>query len=327
MTVTVKHTKVSTVADSTDTDLIRPSDWNADHDLTGLGTAAEKDAGVPLGVATLDAGGAVPLSQIPASIQGTLSYQGTWNASTNTPALASSVGTKGYFYTVSVAGSTNLDGITDWNIGDMAVFNGTVWEQIDNTDAVTSVNGYTGTVVLTASDISGFGTMASQNANSVAITGGSINGTSLGATTAGSAKVTTLDIASGLTLATAAGTSGQVLTSAGAGSVPVWATPAGGVTLANDTTTSSNLYPTFAAATTGAVSTVYTGNAKLLYKPSTGELQSSVLAATNGIVVNNTTIAESYTIASGQNAMSVGPITVASGQSVTVSSGQRWVVL
>jgi len=34
-----------------------------------------------------------------------------------------------------------------------AVFNGSVWEQIDNTDAVTSVNGYTGTVVLTASDV------------------------------------------------------------------------------------------------------------------------------------------------------------------------------
>ena len=102
MAITVKHSKTSTIPDGLDTDLVRPSDWNADHTLTGLGTMAE------------------------------------------------------------------------------------------------------------------------QNASSVAITGGSVNGTSLGATTAASAKVTTLDIGSGLTLATDAGTAGQVLTSAGAGLVPTW---------------------------------------------------------------------------------------------------------
>lgn len=84
---------------------------------------------------------------------GSLSYQGTWNASTNTPTLATGVGTKGYYYVVSVAGSTNLDGITDWQIGDWAVFNGTAWQKVDNTDAVTSVNGQTGTVVLTAANV------------------------------------------------------------------------------------------------------------------------------------------------------------------------------
>lgn len=119
----------------------------------GLGTSAVLNAAVALGTATLDAGGTVPLSQIPASIQGGLIYQGTWNASTNTPTLTSSVGTKGHYYAVSVAGSTNLNGITDWNIGDLAVYNGTAWEQIDNTDAVTSVNGYTGSVVLTTTDV------------------------------------------------------------------------------------------------------------------------------------------------------------------------------
>ena len=119
--------------------------------VSGYIPTTEKAAA--LGVATLDAGGTVPLSQIPASIQGGLIYQGTWNAATNTPTLTSSVGTKGHYYVVSTAGSTNLNGITDWNIGDLAVFNGAVWEQIDNTDAVTSVNGYTGTVVLTAADV------------------------------------------------------------------------------------------------------------------------------------------------------------------------------
>lgn len=84
---------------------------------------------------------------------GALSYQGTWDALTNSPALASGVGTKGYYYVVSVAGSTNLDGITDWQVGDWAVFNGTIWQKIDNTDAVVSVNGQTGVVVLTAANV------------------------------------------------------------------------------------------------------------------------------------------------------------------------------
>jgi len=80
-------------------------------------------------------------------------YQGTWNASTNTPSLASGVGTKGYYYIVSVAGNTNLDGITDWFVGDWAIFDGTAWQQVDNTDAVVSVNGQTGAVSLTTDNI------------------------------------------------------------------------------------------------------------------------------------------------------------------------------
>ena len=44
MAIQVKHTKVSTVPDDTDTNLVRPSDWNADHTLIGLGTMAEQNA-------------------------------------------------------------------------------------------------------------------------------------------------------------------------------------------------------------------------------------------------------------------------------------------
>ena len=133
------------------------SDWTATSGVAEilhkptLGTAAALDAGVANGVATLDAGGKVPTSQIPQ--MGDLNYQGTWNASTNTPTLASGVGTKGYYYVVNVAGTTNLDGISDWAVGDWAVFNGTVWQKIDNTDAVISVNGKTGAVVLTYTDV------------------------------------------------------------------------------------------------------------------------------------------------------------------------------
>jgi hypothetical protein len=62
---------------------------------------------------------------------GALNYKGTWNASTNTPTLTSSVGAKGDYYVVSVAGSTNLNGISNWGIGDLATFNGSVWQRVE----------------------------------------------------------------------------------------------------------------------------------------------------------------------------------------------------
>jgi len=69
-----------------------------------------------------------------------LVYKGTWNAFTNTPTLASSTGTTGEFYIVSVAGSTNLNGITDWQVGDWAIFVEVgatdTWQKIDNTSAI-----------------------------------------------------------------------------------------------------------------------------------------------------------------------------------------------
>ena len=105
-----------------------------------------------------------------------------------------------------------------------------------------------------------------------------------------------------------------------------WAS-VGGAALSNDTTTSTNIYPLSASATSGTASTLYTSNAKFLYKPSTGELQASEMVASNGLFVNATSIAASYTIQTGYNAQSVGPVTIASGQSVTITSGQRWLVL
>jgi hypothetical protein len=62
---------------------------------------------------------------------GALNYKGTWDASTNAPALASGVGTKGDYYVVSVAGATDLDGITNWGVGDWAAFNGSVWQRVE----------------------------------------------------------------------------------------------------------------------------------------------------------------------------------------------------
>jgi hypothetical protein len=100
-----------------------------------------------------------------------------------------------------------------------------------------------------------------------------------------------------------------------------------GASISNDTASSTNLYPLFANATTGTPTTIYTSNAKYLYKPSTGELSASAMISSNGLSINSNTISTSYTIPSGNSAMSVGPATISSGVTVTVPSGSRWVVL
>ena len=128
------------------------------------------------------------------------------------------------------------------------------------------------------------------------------------------------------TLPSSDGTSGQVLQTNGSG-VMSWVTAAAGVSITNDTSTATDVYPAFLNTTSGTASTIYTGNAKLLYKPSTGELKSEVPVAQNGIFVNAQTIDTSYTIASTFNGLSAGPVTVDSGVTVTVSSGSAWTVV
>lgn len=86
-------------------------------------------------------------------IGGGLTPKGLWNASTNTPTLASGVGTNNDFYIVSTAGTTNLDGYNDWGVDDWAVFLNGGWYKLDNSDVVKSVNGQIGAVVLNKADI------------------------------------------------------------------------------------------------------------------------------------------------------------------------------
>jgi len=91
-----------------------------------------------------------------------LNYKGTWDAATNDPTLTSSVGTKGDYYVVSVSGSTNLNGITDWVISDWCVFNGSVWQKVDNSEVVYVSNVATGTG-LTGGPITSTGTVSLAN--------------------------------------------------------------------------------------------------------------------------------------------------------------------
>ena len=142
---------------------------------------------------------------------------------------------------------------------------------------------------------------------------------------AGGTGQTTANAAFNALAPSQSGNSGKYLTTDGTDTS--WATLGGGASISNDTTTSTNVYPLFAAATSGTPSTIYTSNAKLLYKPSTGDMQSSAVTASNGIFVNSATVTASYTVASGNNASSAGPLLVDSGVTVTVSSGGRWVIV
>lgn len=80
------------------------------------------------GVASLDANGRIPYSQLPES---TMEYKGTWDASTNTPALADGTGDTGDMYIVSVAGTVDFgSGNITFYEGDRVVYNGSVWQRV-----------------------------------------------------------------------------------------------------------------------------------------------------------------------------------------------------
>jgi hypothetical protein len=77
---------------------------------------------------------------------GALNFKGTWNASTNTPTIVSGVGVKGDYFVVSVAGSTTIDGISNWGVGDWITYNGAVWQRVEGGADLNGVNvSFTGT--------------------------------------------------------------------------------------------------------------------------------------------------------------------------------------
>lgn len=270
---------------------------NADLPSSGV-TANTYGSSTTIPVITVNVKGVVT-SVTTSSVIGTLSYQGGWNASTNVPALVSSVGTNGYYYVVTTAGSTNLNGITDWAIGDWAIFNGTAWQKIDQTNTVTSVNGQTGAVsVGTVTSVDGTGTV-----NGITLTGTvtSTGNLTLGGTLSGVSLTTqvsgTLPVLNGGTNSsatptaggagygtgtahayTAAGTVGQVLTSQGA-SAPTWTTVASsGGTVTSVSVTSANGFA-------GTVATATTTPAITLTTSITGVLKgngTAISAATSG---------------------------------------------
>ena len=188
------------------------------------------------------------------------------------------------------------------------------------------------TGVLTATGFAGAGTGLTGTASSL-----SIGGNAATATSATSATTAT-NIAGGTNL--------QIPYNTGAGATSfiaaptitstylqyngtsfAWASAGSAITITDDTTTNSTRYPLFANATSGTISTEYVSSTKLKYNPSTGELTAPEQISSNGININADSVSSSYTIATGTNGFSVGPLTINSGVTVTVSSGQRHVII
>jgi hypothetical protein len=173
---------------------------------------------------------------------------------------------------------------------------------------------------------------------------GEMDNITIGGTTAAAGSFTNLSVTGTTSFDGAQGTAGQVLTSAGTGNTPTWATVSGSISVTGgDLTLSGNTGTAITNATLATVNSntgsfgssssipVITVNGKgLITAVSTSAVaggQYFGTAATKAIAYNSTSIAENITTTSGNNCLSVGPITIASGYSVTVASGQRWLVL
>jgi hypothetical protein len=108
-------------------------------------------------------------------------------------------------------------------------------------------------------------------------TAGTMNNMAIGGTTPAAGAFTTLSITSTFSANGSVGSNGQVLQSAGAGSPAVWATPANGITIADDTSTNATRYLVFTSATTGTVTTQNVSSTKLQFNPSTGAFTANQL--------------------------------------------------
>jgi hypothetical protein len=106
---------------------------SATNPLPLAGAISDAALGQPNGVATLDASGKVPASQLPV---GDVTYLGNWNATTNTPTLADGVGAAGDLYICDVAGTQNLGGgSVAYAVGDWLIYDGTVWDRVPAANA------------------------------------------------------------------------------------------------------------------------------------------------------------------------------------------------
>ena len=224
------------------------------------------------------------------------------SSATEPAALSFAAGTKDVFVTYPSEKSVNLDASGNATaLGTPVAFTGT--------NITGTATAFTASNVTTNANLTGEAT--SSGSNAVTLTNSAVIGKVITGYVSGAGAVAATD------------TLLQAIQKLNGNTAAV----VGGAALSNDTTTATSVFPLFAAATTGTPTTIYTSNSKLLYKPSTGELAVTAPIAANGLVLNANTVATSYTIAAGFNACSVGPVTVNGGVAVTITAGQRWLVL
>ena len=175
-----------------------------------------------------------------------LAFQTTWNATTDNPNLSSATPADGQFWIVDVAGTTNLDGISSWGVGDWALYvvdgASSYWQKVDNSSSLTGSG--TGNKI---TKWSGSGTsttvtdsIITDDGSSITI-GGNVSASNLSGTNTGDQVLPTLISLGGLSTSGGiisgnlkitgtlldstgdTGTSGQLLSSTGSGTN--WVTP------------------------------------------------------------------------------------------------------
>ena len=209
------------------------------NEITGLPVPAMN--GEPLvldqlgavnGVAPLGASGKIAVGYLPADV---FVYQGTWDASTNTPTLQDSTGvTAGYVYWVSAAAAGPISGLNNasmvnFQVGDLVLYNGTQYELTTPAAGVQSVNGAQGAVTVNAIN------QLTGDVTASAASGSQSKATSLVATTN-----STLATLSGLTTAGSLVTVGTITTGTWAGTTVAIAHGGTGVTSVTTVPTASS---------------------------------------------------------------------------------------
>jgi len=302
------------LTNATPTAIVIPS-----SSVTGLGTMATQNAdsvtitggainGTLIGNATPSNGAFTTLSA-----SGVVSGVGFANYLNSPPTIGGVTANTGAFTSLSAANTLTASA----NVVTSAL---TGFLYGNNSSPVTA------STTIPSSAITGFGTMAEQNANNVAITGGAINGTIIGNATAATITGTTITantgfVGSGASLSALNGSnisSGTI--AVGVGGTGIGALDNNSVILGNG----SSAVKFVAPGTTGNVLTS-DGTTWTSAAPAGG---SGALAAGNSsIIINNTNITANANINAGQNGFSVGPVTTANGVTVTIASGQSWIVI
>lgn len=259
-TVNGTNIQIDKILDMNTHKIINVTDPTADQDAMTKKYADDNyinlsQKGANNGVATLDANGKVPVTQLPSSI---MEYKGAWNANTNTPTLEDGMvgADNGDVYRVSVAGTQDLgSGNITFYVGDFVIYNGTIWQRSPGTDI-------TGKMDLVASPTNG--NVLTTDATGQAIDSG----------IAASDLVVTNDLDAYMLLA-ATPTNGNILTTDATGQATDSGTAISDLMTLAATPTNGNVLTTDAtgqAVDSGTALSDLTGKMELVATPTNGNL-------------------------------------------------------